>query len=95
MYGSKKKVRLSFNAPAILAFTAICVVVQIINIITKGASNTAVFSVYQSSLLNPLTYVRCVCHVVGHADWDHLIGNMMYILIIGPRIKIYIMFPIR
>lgn len=87
MYGSKKKVRLSFNAPAILAFTAICVVVQIINIITKGASNTAVFSVYQSSLLNPLTYVRCVCHVFGHADWDHLIGNMMYILILGPMIE--------
>lgn len=87
MYGSRKRVRLSFNAPAILAFTAICVVVQIINIFTKGSSNTAVFSVYQSSLLNPLTYVRCVCHVFGHADWDHLIGNMMYILILGPMIE--------
>ncbi len=87
VYGSKKNARLSFNAPAILAFTAICVVVQIINVITKGASNTAVFSVYQSSLLNPLTYVRCVCHVFGHADWDHLIGNMMYILILGPMIE--------
>lgn len=87
MYGSKKKVKLSFNAPAILSFVAICVVVQIVNLLTNGASNRTVFSVYQSSLLNPLTYVRCICHVFGHADWNHLIGNMMYILILGPMIE--------
>ena len=87
MYDSKKRVKLSFNAPAILAFVAICVIVQIINMITNGASNATVFSVYQSSLLNPLTYVRCICHVFGHADWDHLLGNMMYILILGPMIE--------
>lgn len=87
MNGSKKKVRLSFNAPAILSFVAICVIVQIVNLLTNGASNRTVFSVYQSSLLNPLTYVRCICHVFGHSDWNHLIGNMMYILILGPMIE--------
>ncbi len=87
MYGSKKKVRLSFNAPAILTFVAICVIVQIVNLLTNGASNRTVFSVYQSSMLNPLTYVRCICHVFGHSDWNHLIGNMMYILILGPMIE--------
>ena len=87
MYGSKKKLKLSFNAPAILTFAAACVIVQIINVITGGASNAAVFSVYRSSLLDPLTYVRCLCHVFGHADWNHLIGNMMYILILGPMIE--------
>ena len=85
--GSKKKIKISFNAPAILTFVAICVIVQIINVITNGASNAAVFSVYQSSLLDPLTYVRCICHVFGHADWNHLLGNMMYILILGPMIE--------
>ncbi len=87
MYGSKKKVKLTFNAPAVLAFTGICLIAQILNIITQGASNKAVFSVYRSSLLNPLTYIRCVCHVFGHADWNHLLGNMMYILILGPMIE--------
>ena len=87
MYGSKKKVKLSFNAPAILSFVAICVIVQIVNLLTNGASNRTVFSVYRSSLLNPLTYVRCICHVFGHSDWNHLVGNMMYILILGPMIE--------
>lgn len=87
MYHSKKRVRLSLNSPAILAFVGLCLIAQVLNIMTKSASNIAIFSVYRSSLLNPLTYVRCVCHVFGHADWNHLIGNMMYILILGPMIE--------
>ena len=87
MNGSRKKIRIAFNAPAVVTFAAICAAAQLISVLTGGASNTAVFSVYRSSLLNPLTYVRCVCHVFGHADWNHLIGNMMYILILGPMIE--------
>ena len=87
MNSSRKKIRLSLNAPAVLSFTGICAAALLLNMITRGASNRAVFSVYRSSLLNPLTYVRCVCHVFGHASWDHLAGNIMYILILGPMIE--------
>ena len=55
--------------------------------LTGGRSDSVLFSVYRSSLADPLTYLRCVCHVFGHASWDHLIGNIMYILILGPMIE--------
>lgn len=87
MYSSKQKLRLSFNAPATLTFVALCVAARLIGMLTGGAADRAVFSVYRSSLLDPLTYVRCVAHVLGHAGWDHLLGNMMYILILGPMIE--------
>ena len=87
MSSNEKKFRISFNAPAVLVFAGICVIAQLLNKLTNGASNSAVFSVYRSSLANPLTYLRCVCHVFGHAGWDHLIGNMMYLLILGPMIE--------
>ena len=88
MYSSKKKgLRLSFNAPVTLVFVGLCVAARLIDMLTGGAANRAVFSVYGSSMANPLTYVRCVAHVLGHASWSHLIGNMMYILILGPRIE--------
>ena len=89
MYGTPKKQRIgiSFNAPVILGFAAVCVIAQILNIVTGGASNRAVFSVYGASLLDPLTWVRCIGHVFGHAGWDHLFGNLMYILILGPMIE--------
>lgn len=87
MNDSSKKLRITFNAPAVLAFALICLAVQVLNVITAGASNQTVFSVYRSSLLNPLTYVRCIGHVLGHADWNHLLNNMMYILILGPMLE--------
>lgn len=79
--------RLSFNAPATLCFAILCVAAQLINIATKGAANRLLFSVYRAPLLNPLTYLRCVGHVFGHADWSHLINNMMYLLILGPMLE--------
>ena len=87
MNSSKKGLRLSFNAPATLSFVALCAAAFLIDLLTGGGANRAVFSVYREPLSDPLTYVRCVTHVLGHASWDHLLGNMMYILILGPMIE--------
>ena len=87
MQSTKPRFRLSFNAPVILTFLLICVVAQVLNIVTAGQTNRLLFSVYRSSLIHPLTWLRCVAHVFGHADWNHLIGNMMYILILGPMLE--------
>ena len=84
---TSKKLRISFNAPAVLIFALICVAAQVLNLLTRGASNRLVFSVYRSSLLNPMSYLRCITHVFGHANWEHLIGNMMYLLILGPMLE--------
>jgi GlpG protein len=42
---------------------------------------------YRSSLTNPLTYVRFFTHVLGHNGWAHFIGNMSYILLLGPMLE--------
>lgn len=81
------KKRISFNSPVILGFTAICFIAFILNAITLGATNDYIFSVYKSSLLNPLTYVRFIGHIFGHADLSHLMGNLMMILVIGPLLE--------
>ena len=82
-----KKVTLSFNSPVILGFTILCFVALLLGYITRGASTNAVFSVYRSSLLSPLTYVRFVGHIFGHANWEHFIGNIMLILVVGPLLE--------
>lgn len=84
---NKLKNKISFNSPVILGFTAICLISLLLSILTHGASNHMVFSVYRSSLLNPLTYVRFFGHVFGHASWSHFMSNIMYILIIGPLLE--------
>ena len=54
----KKKLRLSFNAPAVLGFVGLCVIAQIISMLTGGQSSKVLFSVYRASMADPLTYVR-------------------------------------
>ena len=84
---NKKKIRVSFNSPVILSFTIICLVVLISEYLTGDITTYYLFSVYRSSLLDPLTYVRFFGHALGHADFEHYIGNMMYLLIIGPLLE--------
>ena len=82
-----RRLNVSFNSPVVLGFVGVCLAAMALNLVTGGASNRTLFSVYRSSLANPLAWLRMVCHVFGHADWNHLLNNMMYILILGPMLE--------
>ena len=83
----KKRIRITFNSPVILGFVAICFLATLLNYLTGGKSNQVVFMTYHSSLFSPLTYVRLLTHVFGHEGWQHFIGNMAYILLLGPMLE--------
>ncbi len=82
-----RKIRIVFNSPVILSFVFTSFAVMLIGFVTLGASNELLFMTYHSSLKNPLTYLRFFTHVLGHAGWDHYIGNMAYILLLGPILE--------
>ncbi|MDE5556441.1 MAG: rhomboid family intramembrane serine protease [Ruminococcus sp.] len=84
---NKSSLRISFNSPVILGFTMICLVSLLLNVLTHGASNNLVFSVYRSSMVNPMTYIRFFGHIFGHASWEHFMGNITYILLLGPLLE--------
>ena len=83
----KKKFRITFNAPVVLGFAAVCLLATILNYVTWGLSNEFVFMTYRSSLKDPLTYLRLICHVFGHVNLTHLVSNMLYILLLGPMLE--------
>lgn len=87
MNKTMNRLRISFNSPVILGFTFLCLLALILNSLTKGTANNLFFSVYHSSLGNPLTYFRFIGHVLGHAGWEHFIGNIMLILVVGPLLE--------
>lgn len=87
MADKEKRFKVSFNSPVILGFTVICFAALILGTVTGGFTNRLLFSVYRSSLLNPLTYFRFIGHIFGHSGWQHFIGNIMLILIIGPLLE--------
>lgn len=78
---------LSYNSVIILSFFFISLFALILNYLTKGKSNILLFSSYRSSIFNPLTYLRLITHIFGHASWSHFMNNFLYILLIGPMIE--------
>lgn len=81
------KYKVTFNAPVTLIFGAICVVALLLSLVTAGKTNDAIFMTYHSGLANPMTWLRFFTHVFGHSGWAHLIGNMSYILLLGPLLE--------
>ena len=83
----KRKIKITFNAPVVLGFAAICFIATLLNYLTNGKSNQMIFMTYHSSLMSPLTYLRLFTHVFGNDGWQHFIGNIAYILLLGPMLE--------
>ena len=77
-----------YNSLVILTYFFICFGVMIIHTLTKGESTKRFFSTSSnSSLLNPITYIRFFTHALGHGSWEHFTHNFLQILLIGPMVE--------
>ena len=83
----KRRIVIRFNAPVILSFALLSLLALVLGNLTNGATTYRYFSVYRSSLSDPLTYIRFFGHVLGHAGYDHYMGNVLLLLLVGPGIE--------
>lgn len=76
--------RITYNAPVILTFTFVCVIVRLL-----GDTTTNFFFALDgnTNLSDPFDYLRLFSHVIGHGNWAHLLGNFSFILLIGPMVE--------
>ena len=79
--------KLQYNSPVILTFFLLSLGVLLLDWLTSGWTTLHAFCVYRSSLADPMFYVRLFGHVLGHADFDHFLGNMLLLLVIGPPLE--------
>ncbi len=79
--------KVTFNSPVILYFVIISSISLLVNYLTMGVSNELLFVTYDSSLTNPLTFVRMFTHVLGHANLEHYLSNMLLFILIGPMLE--------
>lgn len=82
-----KKLRITYNAPVVLTMVAISFLATLLNYITRGVLGQLLFMTYHSPLASPMTWLRAFTHIFGHVDWSHLIGNMSYLLLLGPMLE--------
>lgn len=83
----KRRIVIRLNAPVILTFALLALAALLLGKWTGGATTYLYFSVYRAPLSDPLTYVRFFGHVLGHADYNHYMGNMLLLLLVGPGIE--------
>ena len=79
--------RIQYNAPVILSFAILSLLVLGLSSFTNGASNWLLFSVYRAPLTDPLFYLRLFTHALGHANTNHFINNFVLILLVGPMLE--------
>lgn len=80
--------RLSYNSPVVLTYAALCLVLLAVDWLTQGWFNRNVMVCYgHPSLLDPMTYVRCVTYFFGHSGWAHYASNMLLMLLVGPVVE--------
>ena len=82
-----RRIVIRFNAPVLLTFALLSLIALILGNWTDGATTYRYFSVYRSSLGDPLTYLRMFTHVLGHADYSHYMNNMLLLLLVGPVVE--------
>lgn len=81
-----KKLAFTYNAPVVLTFALIALIVLVVGTLTGGKSTALLFSVYRSKL-SIFAVLRCFFHVLGHADLTHYANNMMLFLLLGPVLE--------
>lgn len=78
---------LRYNAPVVLTFTIICTIVRLLADVHQD-SVLPFFTLYPNAdPFSILYYIRYASHVIGHIDWQHLLGNMSFILLMGPLLE--------
>ncbi|MDR0839630.1 MAG: rhomboid family intramembrane serine protease [Oscillospiraceae bacterium] len=79
--------RIKYNAPVTLTFALVSLLALLLGMLTKDYTTRLLFSVYRSPLRDIFTYPRLFLHVLGHSGWQHYIGNMLMLLVLGPSLE--------
>ena len=93
---TKIKFKITYNAPVTLTFALLSSIVLISDsVIFNHRLITALFvspgcqgSVYAFDWHNGLDYFKLFSHILGHSDWNHLLSNFGFILLLGPILEV-------
>lgn len=81
------KKRLEYNSPVVLTFFLISLAALLLDGLTGGWATIHLFSVYRCPVNDPAALLRLFGHVLGHANLEHFLGNMMLFLVVGPPME--------
>lgn len=78
--------KISYNAPVVLTFSLICAAVFFIPITTTNQTMMGPLG-HLFVLEGSDDYLSMLLYIFGHASSEHLLGNLSFILLLGPIIE--------
>lgn len=86
--------RITYNAPVTLTFALIAAVILLLDSRFLNHTLIPAFFTCPGAASEPgfnagnlIDYCRLIFHIFGHSDWNHFLGNMAFILLLGPVIE--------
>lgn len=76
------KLRITYNAPVVLTFALLALVVTFLPMDTR-----AHYFASHPRFIDWTSYTGLFTHILGHASWEHYLGNFMLILLLGPILE--------
>jgi len=80
-------VSIKYNSPVILTYALICSAVFIGDKLLAGTLMNYFIVGNSVQWTNPVSISTLFSHVIGHGSMDHLLGNMTFILLLGPIVE--------
>jgi len=78
--------RIQYNSPVVLTYTFLSTFVLFLQTST-GINIMPYFAVNGEISFHPVDFFRLFSHVIGHGDWNHLMGNFTFVLLLGPMLE--------
>ena len=80
-------IKITYNSPVILTFAIASVVLFFLNNLLGGALNSVLVLSPHFNSGSITSYISMFTYTLGHANLQHLFGNLSLMLIIGPIIE--------
>ncbi|MFP4139358.1 MAG: rhomboid family intramembrane serine protease [Phycisphaerae bacterium] len=82
------KLRIRYNAPVLLTFSLVALAVHVIDATAVPGLTGRWFTLPGwFDWTHAPNYLRLVTYTLGHSDWEHLLGNLPIVLLLGAFVE--------
>ncbi|GHV73201.1 hypothetical protein AGMMS49940_05030 [Spirochaetia bacterium] len=84
------KMKIKYNSPTVLTYAFVSAVVLLLTQFVSHSLTVDWFRVPGRGSFDPSRirhWITLFTHVIGHSNWNHLLNNFAFILLIGPMLE--------
>lgn len=81
------KIKISYNSPVVLSFSILASIVFVVQYATNSIGAAGFHLPGNFQYANIISYFQLFSYPLAHASTEHLLGNLSFILLLGPILE--------